>query len=194
MLTPSVLHTNWWLLALRGLLAVMFGLVTFLVPGLTLFVLVSLFGGYCIVGGLLTLVAAFRRGRAQPRWWALVLEGAASVVAGVLTLVWPGLTLLGLLYVVALWATVTGLLQIGTAVRLRKHITGEWALVLSGILSVAFGVLVLFWPSAGALAVSWWVGSYLFTAGIVLAIVAFRLRRQAGHAHPAAGPLASAVG
>lgn len=115
MFTPSILHTNWWLLALRGLLAVIFGLVTFLVPGLTLFVLVSLFGGYCIVAGILTLLAAFRRGRAQRRWWELVLEGAASIVAGVLTLVWPGLTLLGLLYVAAVWAIVTGLLQIGTA-------------------------------------------------------------------------------
>lgn len=191
MFTPSVLHTNWWLLALRSLLAVMFGLVTFLVPGLTLLVLVSLFGGYCVVAGILTLVAAFRRGRAQPRWWALVLEGVASLAAGVLTLVWPGLTLLGLLSVAALWATVTGLLQIGTAIRLRKQLTGEWELVLNGLLSVAFGALVLFWPGAGALAVAWWVGAYLFTTGIVLAIVAFRLRRAG---HPTTGTLANAVG
>lgn len=194
MLNPSVLHTNWWLLALRGLLAAIFGLVTFLVPELTLFVLVSLFGGYCIVSGILALVTAFRRGRTQPRWWTLVLEGAASIVAGVLTLVWPGRTLLGLLFVAAVWAIVTGLLQIGTAVRLRKQITGEWLLLLSGALSVAFGAVVVVWPGAAALAVSWWVGSYLFAAGIVLAILAFRLRRHAGHVRTSAGDLAGAVG
>ena len=194
MFIPSVLHTNWWLLALRGLAAAIVGLLTFLNPGLTLFVLVSLFGGFCIVSGLLTLVAAFRRGREQPRWWALVLEGLVSIIAGVLTLVWPGITLLGLLYAAALWAIVTGVLQIGTAIRLRKQITGEWVLLLGGLLSVVFGGVVLLSPRAGALAVSWWIGSYIFTQGIVLAILAFRLRRHS--TSPSSGSLtgASAAG
>ena len=195
MFNPSVLHTNWWLLALRGLAAAIIGLLTFLSPGLTLFVLVSLFGGFSIVNGLLTLVAAFRRGREQPRWWALALEGLVSIIAGVLTLAWPDLTLLGLLYVVGVWAIVSGVLQIGTAIRLRKQITGEWVLLLGGLLSMAFGVVVFLSPIAGALAISWWIGSYIFAMGIMWGVLAFRLRRHsAGHPGMSSGSLTSAVG
>ncbi|HEX8328721.1 MAG TPA: HdeD family acid-resistance protein [Hymenobacter sp.] len=178
MMIPSVLHTNWWLLALRGLAAAVFGLLTFLQPGLTLFVLVTLFGFYCIINGILTLISAFRRGRQQPRWWAMALEGVASIIAGAVAFFWPGISLLSLLLIVAIWAIVTGILQIATAIRLRKQIQREWVLLLGGLLSIAFGAVVVFWPDAGALAVSWWIGSYVFTIGIVLGVLAFRLRRH----------------
>lgn len=178
MMIPSVLHTNWWLLALRGLAAAIFGLLTFLQPGLTLFVLVALFGAYCIVNGILTLVSAFRRGREQPRWWTLALEGVASIIAGAVAFAWPRISLLSLLLIVAIWAIVTGIFQILTAIQLRKQIKGEWILLLGGLLSIAFGALLVFWPDTGALAVSWWIGSYIFTIGIVLGVLAFRLRRH----------------
>ena len=183
-MTRFGLSSNWWVLALRGAVAVVFGLLTFLMPGLTLLILVSLFGGYCLVNGVLTLVAAFRRARDRPRWWALALEGVASLVAGMVTLFWPGLTSLALLYVVAAWAIITGLLQIGTAIRLRKQIMGEWVLVASGLMSVAFGLFLVFMPLTGALVVAWWIGAYAFAFGILLVILAFRLRRRA--ARPAA--------
>jgi len=172
------LSSNWWVMALRGVAAVVFGMLTFLMPGLTLLILVSLFGGYCLVNGILTLIAAFRRARDQPRWWALALEGVASLVAGGVTLFWPGLTSLALLYVVAAWAIITGLLQIGTAIRLRKQITGEWVLIASGLMSVVFGLFLVFMPLTGALVVAWWIGAYAFAFGILLAILAFRLRRR----------------
>lgn len=183
MMVQSVLHANWWVLALRGFVAVVFGLVTFLVPGLAVLVVVSLFGIYCLLTGGLALVAAWRRGRSQPRWWALVLEGAASLLTGALALWWPGMTWLVLLSLVAAWALVTGLLQIGTAIRLRKQLTGEWALLGSGVLSVLFGILLLLAPLTGTLVLSWWIGAYAFVFGILLAVLAFRLRRSAT-AHP----------
>ncbi|WP_052732473.1 HdeD family acid-resistance protein [Hymenobacter terrenus] len=180
----SVLHTNWWVLALRGLAAVIFGLLTFLMPALTLLMLVSWFGIYCLINGILTLITAFRRSRGQPRWWALILEGVAGVLTGVLTLLWPGVTSLLLLYLVALWAIVTGFLQIGTAIRLRKQLTGEGILILGGLLSVVFGLVLLFSPVTGALVVTWWIGAYIFVIGITLSILAFRLRRSASHDRP----------
>lgn len=178
-ITDSVLHTNWWVLLLRGFAAVVFGLLTFLMPGLTLLVLISLFGGYCLVNGVLTLIAAFRGGRGQPRWWALAVEGIASLLAGTITLLWPGVTSLALLYVVAAWAILTGALQIGTGIRLRKQISNEWVLIVGGLLSIGFGLLFLAMPAAGAVVVAWWVGSYAFAFGILLSVLAFRLRRQA---------------
>ncbi|MBF9235796.1 DUF308 domain-containing protein [Hymenobacter sp. BT683] len=180
MIIPSVLQlqTNWWLLALRGLVATTFGLLTFLNPRLTLLVLVVLFGGFCIVNGILAMVVAFRRGRGRPRWWWLVLEGSFSVLVGMFTLVWPRMTLMGLLFAVAVWAIVTGGLQIGTAIRLRKEITGEWILLLSGLLSILFGGVVLAWPGVGALAIAWWMGAYIFFVGILMSVLAFRLRRH----------------
>ncbi|WP_375433964.1 HdeD family acid-resistance protein [uncultured Hymenobacter sp.] len=174
----SVLHSNWWVLLLRGFAAVVFGLLTFLMPGLTLLVLVSLFGGYYFINGVLTLVAAFRGGRHQPRWWSLAVEGVASLLAGIITLLWPGVTSLALLYVVAAWAIITGVLQIATGIRLRKQITNEWVLIVGGLLSVGFGILLLLVPVAGAVVVAWWVGCYAFAFGILLSVLAFRLRRQ----------------
>lgn len=184
----SVLHTNWWVLALRGLAAVLFGLLTFLLPGLTLLVLVTWFGIYCLVNGLLTLFTAFRRGRSQPRWWALALEGGASLLAGVATLVWPGITWVVLLSLAALWAIVTGGLQVATAIRLRKQLTGEWTLIMSGLLSIAFGVLLWLAPLTGTLVLNWWLSAYAFAFGIMLSVLAFRLRRAAGPA-PRSGQL-----
>ena len=175
-MTQVVLRANWWALGLRGLAAVFFGLLTFLLPGLTLLLLTLLFGTYCLISGLLTLIAAFRSGKGQPRWWALALEGGASTLAGVFVLGWPGFSSLALLHLVALWAIVSGGLQIVTAIRLRKQITGEWVLMLGGLLSVGFGVLLVLMPIVGALAIAWWIGSYAFVVGILLAILAFRLR------------------
>jgi uncharacterized membrane protein HdeD (DUF308 family) len=128
---------------------------------------------------VLTLVAAFRRSRHQPRWWALVLEGLTSLLAGGLALAWLGITLLLVLSLIAFWAIVTGGLQMVTAVRLRKQLQGEWMLFASGLLSVLFGVLLLLAPITGVLVVSWWVGTYAFVAGIMLCVLAFRLRRAA---------------
>lgn len=180
----STLHTNWWLLALRGLSAVIFGLLTFLLPGLTLLVLVTLFGVFCLVNGVLAIISGLRRRGTAPRWWTLVLEGVFSVLVGIGTLLWPGITSLVLLYFVAFWAVTTGIMQIVTAIRLRRQMEGEWALILGGLLSVVFGLLLFLAPISGALVITWWIGAFAFAYGILLAILGFRLRRHPYNSMP----------
>ncbi len=170
------LTLNWWALAIRGVLAVLFGIATFFLPGLTLATLVFLFGAYAIVEGVFNLIAAVRgRGSEQP-WWALVIEGLVSIAAGIVTFALPGLTTLVLLYVIAAWAVVTGVFEIVAAIRLRARIENEWWLALSGVLSIAFGVLMMIAPGAGALALVLWIGAYAVVFGAMLLALAFRLR------------------
>jgi uncharacterized membrane protein HdeD (DUF308 family) len=174
-ITPLV--RNWWAIALRGMAAILFGILTFVVPVLSLAVLVLLFGSYAIVDGVFNLVAAVRRREGARPWWALVLEGIVSLAAGVVTLVWPVLTTLALVYIIGIWAVITGVLEIVAAVRLRKHITGEGWLALSGALSVVFGALLMIAPGAGALALVLWIGAYAIVFGALLVFLGFRLRR-----------------
>jgi uncharacterized membrane protein HdeD (DUF308 family) len=171
-----VLATNWWALLLRGVVAVIFGIVTFFVPGLTLAALVLWFAVFVIIEGIFNLIAAAKAPAGQKRWWSLLLAGLVSIAAGVVTVMRPAITGLFLLYLIAAWAIITGVLQIAAAVRLRRQIAGEWLLGLSGALSIAFGVLLYAYPVAGALAVAWIIGAYAFVWGIVLIALAFRLR------------------
>jgi uncharacterized membrane protein HdeD (DUF308 family) len=160
--------------AIRGFAAVVFGVLTYLFPAITLAGLVLLFGAYAIVEGVFNLIAA-ARGQGGP-WWALALEGLVSIAAGVVAFVYPAITALALLYVIGAWAVITGVLEIVAAVRLRAHIRDEWWLGLSGALSIIFGVLVMAFPGAGALAVVLWIGAYAVVFGAMLIALAFRLR------------------
>ena|SRR2546425_3619145 len=171
----TVLMRNWWALALRGIFAILFGLAAFVIPGVTLAVLVALFGAYAFIDGVLAIVAGIRAAERHERWWSLVLKGLAGIVAGVLTFGWPALTVLALLYLMAGWAIVTGVLELVAAVHLhRAH--GEWLLILNGVLSILFGIFVLARPGAGALTLLWLIGAYAIVFGVVLVILAFRLR------------------
>jgi uncharacterized membrane protein HdeD (DUF308 family) len=172
-----LLAHNWWLLALRGLAAVIFGVLAFLWPGITLFVLVWLFGAFALVNGVLSLVLASKAPKGYPRLGSLILGGMLGIIAGVITFFWPAVTAIGLLILIAWWAIVTGILEIVAAIKLRKEITGEWLLVLAGIASVAFGAILLFQPAAGALVLIWWIGAYAVVFGILLIALAFRMRR-----------------
>lgn len=171
-----MLHTlasNWWALALRGLIAVLFGLATFFLPGITLVTLVLLFGAYSLVDGVFNIVAFFRVASHQ---WALLIEGVIGIIAGLITFAWPAITAIALLYLIAFWAMLTGILEIVAGVRLRKALANEWLLVLMGVLSFAFGLLILLAPGAGALAIVLWIGAYALVFGIFLLALAFRLR------------------
>lgn len=175
-----MLHTlarNWWVLALRGLVAVLFGLLTFFVPGITLVTLVLLFGAYALVDGIFNVVGFFRL---ASHHWALLIEGVIGIIAGVLTFAWPAITAIVLLYVIAFWAIFTGIFELIAGIRLRKTISNEWLLLLMGVFSLLFGVLILFAPGAGALAIVLWIGAYALVFGIFLLALAFRLR---GHQH-----------
>lgn len=173
-----VLASKWWAVLLRGLAALLFGILTFVWPGISLTALVFLFGAYALVNGLFTVVAAFEAPQSYRHWWVLLLEGVFGVIAGVLSFVWPNITALVLLYLIAAWAVVTGAFEIAAAVRLRKVLTGEWLLALSGVLSVLFGALLAAWPGAGALAVLWLIGAYAVVLGVLLLTLAFKLRRR----------------
>lgn len=167
--------TNWWLVALRGAAAVIFGILALLLPGLTLAALVLLFAAYAIVDGVSAIVTGLR-GEKPGRNWLLVLLGVAGVVAGLLTWFWPGLSALALLLVIGGWAIVTGVLEIAAAYRLRSVLRHEWLVAFNGVLSVLFGIFVLLFPGAGALALVWLIGWYAIASGVALLVLAFRLR------------------
>jgi uncharacterized membrane protein HdeD (DUF308 family) len=170
------LSRNWWLLALRGLAAIVFGILAFVWPEATITALVMLFGAYALVEGVLAAAMALTNVVGRRRWWVL-LEGLTSIAIAVITLLWPGVTALALLYLIAAWAIVTGVLEILAAIELRREISNEWLLILSGIASVVFGVLVIVFPGAGALSVLWMIALYAVVFGALLVALSFRVRK-----------------
>jgi uncharacterized membrane protein HdeD (DUF308 family) len=180
---------NWWLLALRGLVAVLFGVLAFVWPGATLITLVWLFGAFALVNGLLSLVLAAKAPKGYPRLGSLILGGLLGILAGLLTFVMPGITALGLLMLIAVWAIVTGIMEVVAAIRLRKIIANEWLLILAGIASIAFGVILFLQPAAGALALIWWIGAWALIFGILLIVLAFRMRNWKGFVAVGTAPL-----
>jgi uncharacterized membrane protein HdeD (DUF308 family) len=174
---------NWWALALRAAAAIILGLIAFSLPGPTLAAIVVLFGVYAITDGIFAIVAAVRGLRRKERWGAMLLEGIVGVAAGVIALLWPGIGALALVYVVAGWALLTGTLEILMAVRLRKIISGEWLMILGGVLSIVLAVMVALFPGAGSLVLVWWLGAYALAYGIVAMALAIRVRRWA-QVHP----------
>jgi uncharacterized membrane protein HdeD (DUF308 family) len=175
-----LLASNWWALTIRGIVAILFGVFTFFWPAVTLTVLALVFGAYALVDGIFNIISAIRGGRAHERWWVLLLEGIVSLAAGAVTFFWPGITVLALIYVLAAWAMITGLLELAAAIQLRKYIRGEWLLGLAGISSVVFGFLLVFWPLAGALVVAWWIGAYAIVFGAILLALSVELREWVG--------------
>jgi uncharacterized membrane protein HdeD (DUF308 family) len=171
-----VLARNWWALVLRGFFDVSFGVTAFVWPGITLAVLVLLYGAFALVDGSFAIAAVLvGRTRGMPSW-ALLVEGLAGIAVGAITFFWPGITQLALLFLIAAWAVVTGVFEIVAAVRLRKEIRGEWLLALSGVLSVAVGVALVVNPGAGLLAISWMIGTYAIIFGVLFIVLGFRLR------------------
>jgi uncharacterized membrane protein HdeD (DUF308 family) len=175
-MTVESLSRNWWLVLLRGIAAVLFGLTAFFWPGLTFAVLVLAFGAYVLIDGVFSLVSGFMSIGKSSRWWVFVLEGLVSIVMGVLTFVWPGVTALALIYLIAAWAVITGVLEVAAAIRLRKEIDNEWMLALSGVASVLLGILLVFQPAAGSVAVIWMIGAYALIFGVLMIVLSFRLR------------------
>ena len=178
----GALTARWWTLVIRGVAAIVFGVLTFAAPKTSLLALLYLFGAYAIVDGIFAVAFAAWRGRAGLRWGWWLFEGLASIGAGVLTFVWPGTTELVLLSLIAVWALLTGIAEIAVAVWLRKVIRGEWLLAASGVLSIAAGVLLLIFPRSGALAVTWVIGTYALVFGILLTTLGVRMRGgHSGH-------------
>jgi uncharacterized membrane protein HdeD (DUF308 family) len=171
------LARNWWLILLRGICAILFGVLTFIWPGVTLLTLVLLYGAYAFVDGVLAVWAALVVGKTDARWWLLVI-GLLGIAVGLVTVLMPGITALILLLFIAAWAIVIGVMQIIGAIRLRKEIDNEWMLIASGVLSVLFGVILVVQPGAGALGLLFVIGIYAVIYGVMLVSLALRLRKH----------------
>ena len=171
-----MLARNWGWFALRGVAGVIFGLLTFMNPAISLASLILVFGAFALADGVFTVIAAIMNRRGEEHWVAVLLGGVAGIAVGLLTFLMPGVTTLVLLYFIAAWALMTGGAEIATAIRLRKVISGEWLLGLAGVLSVLFGLFLIVYPGPGALTVVLWIGAYAFVFGIMMISLSLRLR------------------
>ena len=171
-----LLAKNWWLFLLRGILAIVFGIVAIFFPRIAFLSLVLIFGAFALVDGIFTLFSAFAGNARSESWWWLVFEGLFGILIGVLTMWQPFAMGMAWIFMIALWAVVTGIFEIVTAIRLRKAITGEWMLILAGVISVLFGLMAAFYPGAGAAAIGMIVGIYAMIFGIIFVVLAIRLK------------------
>jgi uncharacterized membrane protein HdeD (DUF308 family) len=173
----ACLARNWWAVLLRGLLAIVLGILTLALPAVSLASLVLLFAVYMLADGVLGIVSAIRAARRHERWGWLVLEGLLDLAAGIAALVWPGLTIIVFVVLVAVWAVVTGVALLGAAFRLNAQ-HGRWLMGLAGVLSLVWGILLIVAPIGGALVLMLWIGAYALVFGITLVVLAFRLRAR----------------
>ena len=178
----SLVHTrNWWAFLIRGIAAIIFGLLAIFFTRTALFALVLFFGAYALIDGIFAIIGAVRRIEEHERWGILMLEGVIGIIIGIITFFVPGVTLIFLAYLIGIWALLTGISEIVEAIRLREVIRNEWLLILSGVLSVIFGIIMLIVPGAGLLAVTLIIGVYAIIFGIVEIGLAFRLRGLEQH-------------
>lgn len=175
----GMLAKNWWIFLIRGFAALLFGLAVLLFPGAALSLIITLVAAYFLVDGIFTIIYAIQR-RNEPRWWVSLLEGFIGVLAGIGAFLYPGMTSLILLYIIAFWAVMTGLMEIIFAIEMRKAINNELWMILSGIVSILFGVLLVLFPGGGILTLLTLLGAYAFAFGVIMIIFAFRLRSHRG--------------
>ena len=165
------LSQHWWVVLLRGVLAIVVGLMAWMWPGETLAILVLIWGAYALVDGIFEVIAGIRG-----KWGALVVLGLLGIAAGLVAFVMPGVAAITLIWVFAFWAIVAGILQVSAAIRLRKEVQGEWMWILSGVCTVLLGVLLLLYPGAGALSITWLIGSLAVVWGVLLVMLSFKLK------------------
>ncbi len=176
---PEALRAHWWALLLRGIVALLFGLICFVLTGAAVFALVIWVGAFFIIDGVLMIVGAIRSASASnmSHWLWQLIGGIAGVAAGILTFVWPGITAFTLAIFIGAWAIVTGVFELITAIRLRSAIPNEWLWILNGALSVLFGLFVFVFPGAGLVAIVYVLGFYAIIAGIAMITLSFRLKK-----------------
>jgi uncharacterized membrane protein HdeD (DUF308 family) len=172
----TILSRNWWVLLVRGLIAITFGVLTWMRPGISLAALVLVFGAYALTDGVLAIWAAFAGRKEHEHWVVMLLGGFIGVGVGLLSFMSPGITALAVLFYIAVWAIAKGVLEIAVAIRLRKEIDNEWWLILGGAASVVFGLLLMSRPGEGALAVLWLIGTYAVIFGVLLVLLSFRVK------------------
>ena len=183
----AVLARNWWAIALRGVAAIIFGLIALFLPGVTMLSLVLVFAAYIIVDGVMGIVSAVRAARQGEAWTLLAFAGVVSIIAGILALAWPQITVLVFVAIVAVSEIVNGGLMMSAAFQLERN-HGRWWLAIGGLLSVIFGVILIIAPLIGALVLTWWLGIYASGLGVALLILAFKLRSRHIEGLPAPTP------
>jgi len=180
----AILCRAWWMLLLRGVIAILFAIMCWTRPGISLAALMWVFAAYTLADGILSVVTAISGRKEHEFWWVLLIQGIIGVGVGLMTFAAPGVTALIFLFYIAIWAMTKGVLEIVAAIRLRKEIEGEWLLILGGLVSVLFGLALMAHPGAGALTMLWLVAAYAFIFGLILIVLAFRVRafgKQLGH-------------
>jgi uncharacterized membrane protein HdeD (DUF308 family) len=181
----AILADNWWALALRGVFAILFGIIAFAVPGAAMLALVLIFGAYSIADGIFNIVLAVRGARGHERWGLLLANGILGIVIGIVAAIWPGITVLAFVFMIGAWALLSGGLMFGAALSMKiSH--GRWLLVFGAIVSMIYGLLLFASPLIGALVLTWWVGAHALILGVTLVVLAFRLRRHRGDRFPGA--------
>ena len=182
--SPETLVQNWWLFTLRGIFAIVFGLLALIFPGPTMLSLVILFSAYMLVDGIFGIISAVRAiRRKEDRWGLLIFEGLCNIAVGIAAFLWPGLTVVAFMWLIAAWAIVTGGLMTAAGFRLNIDHGRRW-LILGGLLSLAFGVLLIITPWIGAIVLTWWLGAYAILFGVALVIFSFKLRSRQQRANP----------
>ena len=166
----------WWLLALRGLFAILFGIVILAWPALTIEILVIIYGVFALVGGILSMIIGLFSIGKNSNWWLMFLEGVLGFIVGGIVLKWPAMSLLLLIIIIALWAIISGIAQIITAFFVRQQIKNEWLMALSGLISLLFGLLLFSWPISGIIVLSWLIGFYALLLGIFLIVFGFQIK------------------
>jgi len=173
----AMLARNWWAIGIRGVVGILFGLVALFLPGATMLSLVLLFAAYIFVDGVFGIVSAVRAARAHERWGLLVLEGLVDIAVAAIAVLWPGITVVAFVFLVAFWAILTGVLELAAAFRL-EFIDGRGWLIFGGIVSVLYGALLIVAPMIGAVVLTWWLGAYALVFGVCLVVLAFKLRAR----------------
>jgi len=172
-----VLRNNWWAVVLRGVLAILLAIITFAIPGITIAFLVTVFGIYALIDGVFAIVSTIRAAHGHRRWGALLLEGIIGILFGLYAILFPIAAAAAFVMILAFWAILTGVFEIAAAIRLRRHIQGEWFLILTGILSILMGFLLFAAPISGAVFLVWVLAGYGLIFGVLLILLGFRIRR-----------------
>ena len=180
----QVIKRTWWMLAVRGVLAIIFGLIALLAPGIALLAFIYVFAAYALLDGIIAVYTAIQERGSLSRWGWILFEGLLGILAGIVAFVYPGLTALVLLYIVAIWAVVTGIMEIAAAFLIRGFAAREWALGIAGVVSILFGIFLFVFPGAGLLSILWLVGIYGIVFGILFIVRAFQMRSWASSVTP----------
>jgi uncharacterized membrane protein HdeD (DUF308 family) len=173
----AVLAENWWAIAIRGVLGIVFGLIALFEPGVTMLSLVLVFSAYALADGVFGIIAAARAASQHERWGFLILEGLVNIITAAVAFLWPGITVVAFVLLLAAWAILSGVLMLGAAFRLNiDH--GRWWLAFGGLASIIYGVLLAAAPLIGALVLTWWLGAYAIVFGATMIVLAFKLKGQ----------------